>query len=139
MLSFQYPMNIRFKCIKCGICCGNTEKKTRHILLLQKEANKIADAIKQPIDSFAIEIVGKSPYCYEMKKTKEGKCIFLKRNRCILYSKRPLICKYYPFGLETHEDQQKIFYTNECSGIGKGKIIRQSDFHRLIELANKTS
>ncbi len=138
-MSFQYPLKIRFKCIKCGICCGDTEEKTRHILLLRKEASKIADTIKQPIENFAVELVGKTPYCYEMKKTKEGKCVFLKGNRCIIYSKRPLICKYYPFGLETNQNQQKFFHTNECPGIGKGKIMKENDFHKLLKLANKTT
>ncbi len=130
-------MKIRFKCIKCGICCGDTQEKTRHVLLLQKEANKIADTTKQPIENFAVELVGKTPYCYEMKKTKEGKCVFLKENRCIIYSKRLLICRYYPFGLETNQGQQKIFYTNECPGIGKGKIMKKTDFHRLIRLVDR--
>ncbi len=139
MLSFEYPLKVRFKCIKCGICCGDTQEKTRHILLLKKEASKIADATKQSIDNFAVELVGKPPYCYEMRKTKEGKCVFLKANHCIIYSKRPLICKYYPFGLETNQNQQKFVHTNECLGIGKGKIMKENDFHKLLKLANNTT
>lgn len=139
-MSFEYPHKIRFKCVKCGICCGDTKEKTRHILLLDKEANNIATTTNQPVTVFALKIADKTPYCYEMRKTEKGKCVFLRENRCSVYMKRPLICRYYPFGLETNQNQQKNFYyANECPGIGKGKIIKEEDFRKLLRLANKRS
>ena len=70
-MSFDYP-TVRFKCVKCGICCGDTTEKTRHILLLTEEAEKIAEATKQPVTRFAAKIEDKAPYAFEMKKTIEG-------------------------------------------------------------------
>ena len=41
-VDFTYPVNIKFECNRCGLCCGDTKQKTRHILLLEAEAKKIA-------------------------------------------------------------------------------------------------
>jgi Fe-S-cluster containining protein len=137
-MNFDYPRNIRFKCVKCGICCGNTQERTRHVLLLDEEADRIASGTNQPISDFASEIEDRTPYRYEMKKTAEdGKCVFLKQNRCIIYSKRPLICRFYPFGLTTNEQQKTFYYTKECPGIGRGETLREDDFDRLLRQANK--
>ena len=137
-MNFDYPRNIRFKCVKCGICCGNTQERTRHILILDEEAEEIASATNQSISDFASEIEDKAPYRYEMKKTAEdGKCVFLKQNRCIIYSKRPLICRFYPLGLTTNEQQETFYYTKECPGIGRGETLREDDFDKLLRQANK--
>jgi uncharacterized protein len=137
-MSFIYPRNIRFKCIKCGICCGNTQERTRHVLLLDEEANEIATAINQPIPEFAIEIEKRALYRYEMKKTKQsGKCVFLKENRCVIYSKRPLICRFYPFGFINSQLQKTFYYTKECPGIGRGHAMNEIDFSRLLRQTTK--
>ena len=138
-MSFDYPRKVQFKCAICGICCGDTREKTRHILLLTEEANDLASTTNQPISDFALKIEDKSPYNYEMKKTiEDGKCVFLRQNRCTIYSKRPLICRFYPFWLKTAEKEQRVFYyTKECPGIGKGKPMRKEDFNNLLQTAGK--
>jgi Fe-S-cluster containining protein len=136
-MSFDYPHAVRFKCTKCGICCGNTQEKIRHILLLNRDAEQIAAATLQPISKFATKIEDKAPYGYEMKKTAEnGKCIFLEKNQCTIYSLRPLICRFYPFELEITANQKHEFlYTDECPSIGKGKTLSKNYFEKLFHLA----
>ena len=137
-MSFSYPHNIRFKCVKCGICCGNTQGRTRHVLLLDEEAKEIAKAINQPISEFAAEIEKRTPYRYEMQKNiEDGKCVFLKENRCVIYSKRPLICQFYPFGFTNSEQKKTFYYTKECPGIGRGHLMNEIDFGRLLKQTNK--
>ena len=129
---------MRFKCTECGICCGDTEEKTRHILLLEAEANDIAAVIGRPVPDFSVKLEGKPPYAYEMKKTaEEGKCLFLRQNRCTIYSRRPRICRFYPFGLETNQNHIVFYFTNECPGIGRGKITQEKYFQSLLSLAKK--
>jgi len=137
-MSFNYPAAMRFKCIKCGICCGDTREKVRRILLMKSEAAHIAAETSQPIAAFAVKIQNKTPYRYEMKKTaKEGKCIFLKNDRCIIYSQRPLICRFYPIELKNSQNGKPEFlYTNECPGVGKGRVLQERDFKRLFQLAH---
>ena len=136
-MSFEYPAAVRFRCIKCGTCCGNTQERIRHVLLLSTETEQIAAATSQPISEFAVKVEGKVPYSYEMKKTAEdGKCVFLKKNHCTIYSLRPLICRFYPFELKIAANQKHEFlYTDECPGISKGKMLGKNYFRKLFQLA----
>jgi Fe-S-cluster containining protein len=128
---------MRFRCKKCGICCGDTKEKTRHVLLLSSEAEQIAKVTMQSISKFAVKIEDRAPYSYEMKKRAEdGKCIFLENNRCTIYSLRPLICRFYPFELKMPQSRKYMFFfTEECPGINKGRMLGENYFRKLFELA----
>jgi Fe-S-cluster containining protein len=141
-LRFDYPQNISFTCTKCGLCCGDTPRKTRHILLLQKDAERITAHTNQDISSFATKTAEKSPYVYEMHKSQDGKCAFLQNNQCILYDVRPLICRFYPFELSTNENDIYNFkVTHECpevssnSTLVSGKRLDARHFRELLDLA----
>jgi Fe-S-cluster containining protein len=136
-VDFTHPANVSFDCVRCGLCCGDTQQKTRHIRLLESEANKIQAETTLPIQDFSKEITDKTPYGYEMKKSSEGKCVFLKGNQCSIYQLRPLICMFYPFELkfEKDKDQHVFGFTLECPGIDKGKTMTRKDFEKLFLLA----
>ncbi|HMK94238.1 MAG TPA: YkgJ family cysteine cluster protein [Candidatus Limnocylindrales bacterium] len=138
-MEFAYPVNLRFKCNRCGLCCGDTKQKTRRILLLETEAEKIASQTCRPTTDFSGKISDNEPYVYEMKKSGEGKCVFLKDNQCSIYPSRPLICRCYPFELKFDVDKEmySFDFTVECPGINQGKFLRKIDFERLFELAKK--
>jgi Fe-S-cluster containining protein len=105
---------------------------------MKKEAEQIAAATLQPISAFAVKVQDKAPYSFELRKTtKEGECVFLKNNRCAIYSLRPLICWFYPLELKTAGNRKHEFlYSSECPGVGKGRVLRESDFERLFHLAH---
>jgi Fe-S-cluster containining protein len=132
------PKKVRFKCSMCALCCGDTEKRRRRILLLETEAQLISEVTSKPIEEFASRIQAHEPYTYEMKKTvDEGKCIFLEEEKCSIYKSRPLICKYYPFQLIPLKDGRHRFsYTKECPGIGRGNELKAAYFEALYEQAN---
>jgi len=135
-VNFDYPTTVRFRCIKCGICCGDTKEKTRHILLLRTEAEQIAKITMQPIFKFAVKIKGKAPYSYEMKKRENGKCVFLENDHCTVYPLRPLICRFYPFELKVSNNRKpKFLYTEECPGINKGRLLNKDYFRKMFRLA----
>jgi len=136
-MNFDYPTAVHFRCIKCGICCGNTREKIRHVLLLRTEAEQIAAATLQSISEFAVKVEDRVPYSYEMRKTAEdGKCVFLENNHCTIYSLRPLICRFYPFELKIAGNRKHEFlYTDECLGIGKGKMLGENYFRKMFKLA----
>lgn len=92
-----------------------------------------------PTAGFAVEVADKSPYSYEMKKTAEGKCVFLKNNQCSIYGLRPLICRFYPFQLTFDSDSEMhVFdFTYECPGISCGKSVSKKDFEALFLLARQ--
>ena len=135
-MNFGYP-KVRFRCTKCGICCGDTKEKTRHVLLLPPEAEQVSKITLQPISKFAVKITDKTPYSYEMKKrTEDGKCVFLENNRCTIYSLRPLICRFYPFELKIAQSGKHVFlFTEECPGIKKGRMLTEDYFREMFHLA----
>jgi Fe-S-cluster containining protein len=135
-LNFDYPAGIRFECIRCGICCGDTKEKFRHVLLLRSEAERISAKTSRCMEEFANIVEDKTPYCYELRKTKDGRCVFLKDSQCTIYSSRPLICRFYPFELGHEEDSRYRFrYTQECPGLGKGTEATSVYFKKLFRLA----
>jgi len=135
-MSSSYPKNAVFECTKCAVCCGDTETRTRHILLLTGETRHISKAISKPIEDFARKTEDHDPYTYEMKKTEsEGRCVFLNKNKCTIYRLRPLICRFYPFRLETTDGEYIFSLTNECQGIGTGNPLRRNYFESLFRHA----
>ena len=138
-MDFICPKTVFFECNKCSLCCGDTIQKTRHILVLEAEANMISTETSHPKQAFAKKIANKTPYCYEMKKSSEGKCVFLKEKQCSIYAFRPLICRFYPFELKFNPDKnQHVFdFTLECPGINRGNEMTQKDFEALFQLAQE--
>lgn len=134
-MSFNYPRNVRFRCQKCAICCGDTETHVRHILLLKSEAERITEATSRPIREFSLAIKGHAPYVLEMIKTsEERKCVFLENKCCTIYPLRPLICMFYPFELKiTRNGNHEFTYTTECPGINKGKRLTKDYFQNLFQ------
>jgi Fe-S-cluster containining protein len=138
-VDFTCPNNVIFECCKCGLCCGDTKEKNRHVLLLEQEANVISTETCLLKETFTTQIANKDPYCYEMKKNNEGKCFFLKDNQCSIYELRPLICRFYPFELKFDpiKNQYEFNFTFECPGITKGRLATKKDFEDLFSLAKK--
>ena len=135
---FEYPKHVGFVCTRCGRCCGDTEDTVRHVLLLESDADRVSKETLVDVHEFADEIVGFEPYIYEMKKPEDGKCFFLKDNRCSIYELRPLICRFYPFELRNLGNERYSFaYTNDCPGIGNsshlGKIFFDGLFKKAME------
>lgn len=132
-LSFEYLKHVRFRCAGYARCCGDAKDKIRSIFLLKIEADRISRRTLIGLDKFAEKIKGFEPYVYQMKKTEDGKCVFLKDNSCSIYQIRPLICRFYPFQLKNLRNNRYVFtYTDECPGIGKGPQLKRDFFERLF-------
>lgn len=134
VLYFEYPKHVRFTCERCATCCGDTKERVRMILLLKIEAQHISRETLKCIDEFAEKIEGSEPYVHRMKKTDDGKCVFLRDNSCSIYQMRPLICRFYPFQLKYTRSNRPVFtYTNECPGIGNGPELKRGFYEKLLE------
>jgi Fe-S-cluster containining protein len=67
----------------------------------------------------------------------DGHCIFLLGNRCTIYDNRPLICRFYPFTMSEVDDY--LFDADRgCEGVGKGSIIDERYFKKLVYEARRT-
>lgn len=107
--------------------------------MLKTEVFKISQKTSLKIEEFAEKTEGFEPYVYQMKKTVNGKCIFLKDSLCTIYSHRPLICRFYPFELRNEENKQYTFvYTTECPNIGKGPVLKKEFYEKIFKKLKKT-
>jgi Fe-S-cluster containining protein len=138
-LDFIHPENLRFECNRCGLCCGDTKEKTRHIIILESEAQEIQEKTGMKPNEFCHEVPDKQPYMFEMKKQPDGKCLFFKPEGCTIYEFRPLICRFYPFELKFDENKQAYIFTPtmECPAINLGKLLCEEDFRKLFLLAQE--
>lgn len=129
---FKYPEHLRFRCEKCGLCCGNTRYKSRNILLLEHEIVRISERTSKAAEEFSEKVINESHFTHRMKKS-NGSCMFLKQNLCSIYDTRPIICRFYPFSLKSIEGNTFVFSsTDECPGVGNGPLLREAYFKRLF-------
>lgn len=135
----HHPEDIRWRCIRCHACCGDTEQHIRHIRLLEAEVQAISGLTVRDPKSFCIPANGFEPFKFEMCKRTSGNCIFLEGDSCAIYEGRPLTCRFYPFFLEEpSEGTFKFGLTSEkCSGLGQGPLLRTEFFLALLETASK--
>ena len=138
-LIFTYPENIRFRCSKCALCCGDTKEKQRKILLLESDVKRISNYIGKDTGDFTKIISGREPYAYLMKKDNGGRCIFLEEKNCSIYTNRPLVCKFYPFELINLGAYRYSFIcTKECPAVGTGPILKKTFYTKLVNQAEKS-
>ncbi|MEM3056705.1 MAG: YkgJ family cysteine cluster protein [Candidatus Bathyarchaeia archaeon] len=131
-MRFEYPKSVRFRCLRCALCCMDVDSRERRILLLEAEARRISEAAYIGIGDFALEVKYEDPFKYVMKK-ENGRCVFLRDNLCYIYELRPIICRFYPFKLERVWGRGLRFsYTEECPGIGRGPRLRRTYFEELL-------
>lgn len=132
---FRYPPNLRWKCARCANSCRDILGRKRNILLTRKDAERIGNATKLDPRRFSVALHGTFPYERAMRKI-DGRCFFLRGSKCSVYKARPLICRFYPFSLDSTQDgEMKINFDPLCSGIGKGKVRDERFFEGLVRFA----
>ena len=134
-MKLRYPKNIRFECQRCAKCCGDTPERERKVLMLEREVEQISDITKLEPEEFSTPASRSEPYRYKMRK-QDGKCIFLKGADCQIYNHRPLLCRFFPFCLEQLGAESFEFNSSEeCPGIGLGKVIEEEIFMVMLNEA----
>jgi Fe-S-cluster containining protein len=127
-IEFLYPIGLRWNCKRCGNCCKDPKDRARRILLLNSDIERIISNVD--IETFYKEIFEEEPFIAEMLKRK-GSCIFLNAKECSIYDQRALLCRMYPFYIESKEGVFVIRYDKSCSGINIGEPLTL-DFYKKI-------
>ena len=132
MLSdFEYPIGLRWSCIRCTASCRDVPYHKRNILLTKRDVDRIMKVTGQDQSKFSMLVANMSPYERRMKMTR-GRCVFLEGLGCSIYHVRPLICKLYPFSLTPSERGGfSMTFDPGCSGIGKGAERKRGFFMSL--------
>ena len=129
-MEFYYPADARWSCTDCGDCCGDVNDKTRMILLLPEDIERIEET---GATGFYEDWDGGS-FTGIMCKN-EGKCIFYTGEGCSIYDNRALLCRMYPFWLEKQDAYFMFGIDHECPGANSGKTLGEGFFKRLLRMA----
>jgi len=128
-----YSKGMRFQCQRSSNCCvsrgsyGFVYLSKKDILRLSKYTDL---SIKDFIKLYCEKTYG---FVHFKERRKNSECQFLEKKRCSIYKARPTQCRTWPFWSEN----MKTKIWNEeiqsfCPGIGKGKIIQQSQIEKNI-------
>jgi len=135
-MHLNYPLDLFFECIKCGLCCRDTETHRRKIILTSKDIENIARSTHQSPKEFCRAThAAPKPFSFVVKKI-SGSCPFLDGNSmCTIYEFRPLICRCYPFTID-YKGKNRITFTfssKECPGLGRGRKLGAAFFEKLAQ------
>jgi Fe-S-cluster containining protein len=110
-----YHNGLNFKCTGCGQCCTGSPG---YVWVNEKEIEAIANHLNISKDEFMKTHVRHVDGKYSLKEKSKYDCIFLKDNRCTIYSVRPTQCKTFPWwpaNLQSPERWQGA--AKSCEGI----------------------
>jgi len=134
--------DVGFKCTLCGKCC--TKEFNDHVFLLDSDidrAKRTDPSSIVPAPYFELcDQHGKFYVSgYSLRCQRNGDCIFLKENRCTIYSDRFAICRVYPFMLHREEDEKGEYDFRQISGLNlHGEYNHPVEKKEAEEIAERT-
>lgn len=122
-----FKNGLRFYCTGCGRCCTG---KDGYVFLSSQDRSTLIDFLKisekEFIDQFTRIVDGQLSL---IDAPDSDHCIFLKNNRCSVYSARPIQCRTFPWWLHNIENPQNwLEAAKNCEGINhpNAKIVPQN-------------
>jgi len=127
-----YALGLCFECTHCGNCCRLPGGKVE---LSQKEISEMSQTLHVRVDSFIQQFCHPDSNGYRLKEQEDGACIFLKDNLCIIYDKRPLQCRTFPFWTENLKSPYRWKQLRHiCPGLDKGKLYDLNEIQRILNM-----
>ncbi|MFP4521825.1 MAG: YkgJ family cysteine cluster protein [Fibrobacterota bacterium] len=130
-----YKSGIRFKCLKCGVCCL-VKDSDYGVYLYKDDILRMSEFLSITPEKFVLKyaLLAEDVFIFSdmeisskrvQLRIKNARCIFSDGKLCSVYGARPFICRKGPFirGFMEFPANWKNF-KKICGGIGKGE--RQS-------------
>jgi uncharacterized protein len=90
-----YKEGLRFKCTGCGRCCTGSPG---FVWITEEEIKTAAEYLKISPREFSIKYIRRLENKMSLvEHSKTYDCVFLKENRCQIYSVRPKQCRTFPW------------------------------------------
>jgi len=104
----------RFSCSGCGKCCRELLGMgvTAGLLLLPEEIPLFPDHLIKPCQAKGTHPNDKKKFYLLTLQYTENVCIHLKDNKCMIYNKRPLVCRAFP--LQLIDKEEGFVFSPEC-------------------------
>ena len=141
--------NIPFRCRRCSACCRDLEDQ---LMLEPPDAYRLGQHLRKSGEMVEIEdvyakythaavLVEGVPIFLMNTVGPNHACIFLKGNRCTIYSARPRVCRLYPFSVYPKRPEEFQYlqcldgHTAHCSG---GTVCTQDWFRQNLSEKDRT-
>ncbi len=146
----------QFECTKCGACCredsmlitvtGHDIARISTALGLSPEETMraldfyVVDKLKKiPVGLLGIPSPNteRGPTFIALKKMENGDCIFLKDDRCMIHTLRPIVCRSFPFVFKVNEGERRWGLSavkHICPGLGVGSKVSHKEMENLSML-----
>lgn len=89
-----YAEGLSFECTGCGQCCTGAPG---FVFVTEKEIVAIARHLGLSVREFSRRFLRKIGDRFSLKEYKNYDCVFLKDNKCSIYTCRPVQCRTFPF------------------------------------------
>ena len=129
-VEFIYPEGLHWNCTRCGRCCQDTMDHDRRVLLTEGDVERLSGCVQGEFYRHEPEggFVG-------VLHKRDGRCIFLGEEGCMVYEGRALLCRMYPFWVERLGEVFIIKADPGCPGVGEGKELDEQFFRDLLKMA----
>ncbi len=116
---------IRFKCIRCDVCCGTGPNIALTVFDVVRMARFLRMHWKKFLKIYTKIIIADIYPFISLKDDGKGRCIFLAYREngetiCIIYPARPMRCRIYPVIVEGLKGKKGTYVDKACPGLGKG-------------------
>jgi uncharacterized protein len=126
-----YSEGIRFECTGCGKCCRCEEGEIGYVYLNGDDIRALSKCLGLPENEFRKKYTAPKDMYTIIAKPEED-CLFLRDNRCMVYSVRPLQCRTWPFwqtNMLRRDWEKKVLAV--CPGIGIGGKYSTDEIERI--------
>jgi Fe-S-cluster containining protein len=113
-----YSEGLNFECTGCGQCCTGAPG---YVWVTEDEIIAMANHLELTIHEFTRRYLRRVGLRYSLiEDAKTFDCVFLKNNKCEIYTVRPIQCRTFPWwpqNLKSKEDWEEA--ATKCEGIRK--------------------
>ncbi len=114
-LPLWYESGLSFKCTGCGRCCS---KEPGYVWLSEDDIERACMHLKLTRSEFLKKYTRLVHGRYSLIELSNYDCVFLKENRCSIYSARPKQCRQFPFWKENISSKKAWEEASKtCEGI----------------------
>jgi Fe-S-cluster containining protein len=128
-----YKKGLRFACTECGACCTGSPG---YVWLEEKDIQAICEQLQISREDLLKRYCRQIGHRFALKEhSKTYDCVFLRDNRCTIYSARPEQCRSFPWWVENLTSPQAWKEAAErCEGIGhpEGKLYSLSEIQSQL-------
>ena len=125
-----YGSGLRFRCRRCGACCTG---EPGYVFLARGEAAVIASHLGITVNIFRERCTRRADARTSLTEETDGRCVFFRGERCLIYPVRPVQCRTFPFwewNVGSRENWEQT--ARDCPGMEGGRLFTLEEIEELL-------